>query len=74
MTKIARIEDRLREAIDVVTLYRAPNGKLYDTIEEAVTSIIAAACPHGDTPECKAYRSKGLCCRDCHIGPFLRDE
>jgi hypothetical protein len=74
LTKIARIEDYLREAIEVVTLYRAPNGQLYDTMEEAVTSIIAAACPHGNTSECKAYRSKGLCCQDCHIGRFLREE
>ena len=54
LTKLARIENRLQEAIEEVTLYKAPNGKLYDTIEEAVTSIIAAACPHGDTEEWSA--------------------
>ena len=73
LTKLARIENCLQEAIEEVTLYKAPNGKLYDTIEEAVTSIIAAACPHGDTEECKAYRASGRCCQDCHIGTFLRD-
>jgi hypothetical protein len=35
LTKLARIEDRFREVIKEVTLYRAPNGKLYDSIEEA---------------------------------------
>jgi hypothetical protein len=73
LTKLARIEELLQEAIEEVTLYRAPNGKLYDTIEEAVTSIIAAACPHGDTEECKAYRAGGRRCQDCRIGIFLRD-
>jgi hypothetical protein len=74
MTKLARIEHHLREFIEEVTLYRAPNGELYDTIEEAVTSIIAAACPWGRTPECKKYRASGGWCHDCAIGTFLRDE
>jgi hypothetical protein len=43
-----------RSPLAVRFLYKAPNGKLYDTIEEAVTSIIAAACPHGDTEEWSA--------------------
>jgi hypothetical protein len=74
LTKLARIEDRLREVIEEVTLYRAPSGELYGTIEEAVTSIIAAACPRGHTPECQAYRASGGWCHDCRIGTFLRDE
>jgi len=71
-TRLARIEELLAEFIEEVTLHRAPNGNLYDSKQEAITSIIAAACPHGDSPECRAYRASGKLCHDCQIGTFLR--
>jgi hypothetical protein len=37
-----------------------------------ITSLIAMACPHGDSKECKEYRTQGLRCQDCEIGNFLR--
>ena len=72
--KIARIEELLGDTITEVTLYRTPSGALFKTKEEAITSIIANACPHGDTKECREYRKRGLSCRDCKIGTFLRNE
>jgi hypothetical protein len=49
-------------------------GALFKTKEEAITSIIAIACPHGDTKECREYLKQGLRCQDCKIGNFLRSE
>jgi hypothetical protein len=72
--KISRIEDLLGEMITTVTLYRTPAGALFKSREEAVTSIIAIACPHGDTKECREYLKQGLRCQDCKIGNFLRGE
>jgi hypothetical protein len=72
--KIARIEELLEEAITEVTMYRTPSGALFPTKEEAVSSIIALACPHGDSEECRKYRKQGLRCQDCKIGNFLRSE
>lgn len=72
--KIARIEDLLGDMITEVTLYRTPAGALFKTKEEAVTSIIAIACPHGDTKECREYLKQGLRCQNCKIGNFLRGE
>ena len=72
--KIARIEDLLGDMITEVTVYRTPAGALFKTKEEAVTSIIAIACPHGDTKECREYLNQGLRCQDCKIGNFLRGE
>jgi hypothetical protein len=73
-TEIARIEELLGEAITEVTLYRTPSGALFKTKEEAITSIIAIACPHGESKECREYLKQGLRCQDCKIGNFLRDE
>ena len=70
--KIATIEELLGETITEVTLYRTPSGSLFKTKEEAITSLIAMACPHGDSKECKEYRARGLRCQDCEIGNFLR--
>jgi hypothetical protein len=72
--KIARIEELLGDTITEVTLYRTPSGALFKTKEEAVTSIIAIACPHGDTQACREYLKQGLRCQDCKIGNFLRSE
>jgi hypothetical protein len=72
-TKIARIEELLGDMITEVTLYRTPSGALFKTKEEAITSIIAIACPHGDSKECREYLKRGLRCRDCKIGNFLRN-
>ena len=72
--KIAKIEELLQDTITEVTLYRTPSGALFKTKEEAISSLIAMACPHGDTKECKEYRAQGLRCQDCKIGNFLRDE
>jgi hypothetical protein len=72
--KIARIEELLGETITEVTLYRTPSGALFKTKEEAITSIIANACPDGDTKECREYRERGLRCQDCKIGTFLRND
>ena len=72
--KIARIEDLLGDMITEVTPYRTPAGALFKTKEEAVTSIIAIACPHGDTKECREYLKQGLRCQNCKIGNFLRGE
>jgi hypothetical protein len=70
--KIARIEELLGDTITEVTLYKAPSGSLFETKEEAITSIIALACPYGDSKECQEYREQGLRCQDCKIGDFLR--
>jgi hypothetical protein len=70
--KIARIEELLEDVITEVTMYRTPSGALFTTKEEAIRSIIALACPHGDSEECREYRKKGLRCRDCNVGSFLR--
>jgi hypothetical protein len=72
--KIARIEELLGETITEVTLYRTPSGSLFKTKEEAITSIIASACPDGDTKDCREYRKRGLRCQDCKIGTFLKNE
>ena len=72
--KIARIEELLGDTITEVTLYRTPSGALFKTKEEAITSIIANACPDGDTKECREYRKRGLRCQDCKIGTFLKNE
>lgn len=72
--KIAKIEELLQETITEVTLYRTPSGSLFKTKEEAISSLIAIACPHGDTKECKEYRAQGLRCQDCRIGNFLKGE
>lgn len=72
--KIAKIEELLQDTITEVTLYRTPSGALFKTKEEAISSLIAMACPHGDTNECKEYRAQGLRCQDCKIGNFLRGE
>jgi hypothetical protein len=70
--KIARLEELLGDTIKEVTLYMTPSGALFGTKEEAVASLIALACPHGDTHECREYRAQGLRCQDCKIGNFLR--
>jgi hypothetical protein len=72
--KIARLEELLGDTITEVTLYRTPAGALFKTKEEAITSIIANACPDGDTKECREYRRRGLRCQDCRIGTFLKNE
>ncbi len=72
--KIARIEELLGDTITEVTLYRTPSGALFKTKEEAITSIIAIACPHGDSKECREYLRQGLRCQDCKIGNFLRGK
>ena len=72
--KIAKIEELLQDTITEVTLYRTPSGALFKTKEEAISSLIALACPHGDTKECREYRAQGLRCQDCKIGNFLRGE
>jgi hypothetical protein len=72
--RIATIEELLRDTITEVTLYKTPSGSLCKTKEEAVTSLIAIACPHGDSKECREYRAQGLLCQDCKIGNFLRGE
>ena len=68
--KIAKIEELLQDTIAEVTLYRTPSGALFKTKEEAISSLIAMACPHGDTKECREYRAQGLRCQDCKIGNF----
>ena len=72
--KIARIEELLGDTITEVTFYRTPSGALFKTKEEAITSIIAIACPHGDSKECREYLQQGLRCQDCKIGNFLKDD
>ena len=72
--KIAKIEELLQDTITEVTLYRTPSGSLFNTREEAISSLIAMACPHGDTKECRDYRAQGLRCQDCRLGNFLRGE
>ena len=72
--KIAKIEELLQDTITEVTLYRTPSGALFRTKEEAISSLIAMACPHGDTKECREYRAQGLRCQDCKIGNFLRGK
>jgi predicted nucleic acid binding AN1-type Zn finger protein len=72
-SRLTRIEELLGEVIEEVTLYKTPSGNLYETKQEAISSIIAAACPHGDSPECKAHRASGKLCHDCQIGTFLRN-
>ena len=72
--KIAKIEELLQDMITEVTLYSTPSGSLFKTKVEAISSLIAMACPHGDTKECREYRAQGLRCQDCKIGNFLRDE
>ena len=75
--KIARIEELLGDTITEVTLFRTPSGALFKTKEEAITSIIAIACPHGDSgdsKECREYLKQGLRCQDCKIGNFLKDD
>jgi hypothetical protein len=72
--KIARVEELLEEVITEVTMYRTPSGALFPTKEEAASSIIALACPYGDSEECREYRKQGLRCQDCKIGDFLRSE
>jgi len=72
--KIARIEELLGDTITEVTLYRTPSGALFKTKEEAITSIIAISCPHGDSKECREYLRQGLRCQDCKIGSFLRGK
>jgi hypothetical protein len=42
--KIATIEELLGDTIAEVTFYRTPSGSLFETKEEAVTSLIALAC------------------------------
>ena len=69
--KIANIEDLLRDTITEVTLYSTPSGSVFKTKEEAVASIIAIACPYGDSKECREYRAQGLRCQDCKIGDFF---
>jgi hypothetical protein len=73
-TKIARIEELLAETITEVTLYRTPSGALFETKEEAITSIIALACPHYESKECREYLKRGLRCPDCNIENFLRGD
>ena len=68
--KIAKIEELLQDMITEVTLYRTPSGSLSKTKEEAISSLIAMACPHGDTKECREYRAQGLRCQDCKSGNF----
>jgi hypothetical protein len=72
--KIATIEELLGDTITEVTLYRTPSGSLFKTKEEAVSSLIAMACPHGDSQDCREYRAQGLRCQDCKIGNFLRSD
>lgn len=72
--KIAKIEELLQDTITEVTLYRTPSGSLFKTKEEAITSLVAMACPHGDSKACREYRAQGLRCQDCKIGNFLRGE
>ena len=72
--KIVAIEELLGDAIAEVTLYKTPSGALFQTKEEAVSSIIATACPFGESNECKEHRKQGLRCQDCKIGDFLRGE
>jgi hypothetical protein len=72
--KIAKIEELLGDVITEVILYRTPSGSLFETKEEAISSLIALACPHGDSKECKEYRARGLRCQDCKIGNFLRSN
>ena len=72
-TRLTRIEELLGEVFEEVTLYKTPSGNLYETKWEAIASIIAAACPHGDSSECKAHRASGKLCHDCQIGTFLRN-
>jgi hypothetical protein len=72
--KIVAIEELLGDAITEVTLYKTPSGALFPTKEEAVSSIIAMACPHGEGNDCREHRKKGLRCQDCKIGDFLRGE
>jgi hypothetical protein len=66
--KIATIEELLGDTITEVTFYRTPSGSFFKTKEEAITSLIAMACPHGDSKECREYRAQGLRCQDCEIG------
>jgi hypothetical protein len=72
--KIARIEELLGDTITEVTLYRTPSGALFKTKEEAITSVIAIACPQGGSKECREYLRQGLRCQDCPIGNFLRGK
>jgi hypothetical protein len=72
--KIAAIEELLGDTITEVTFYRTPSGSLFLTKEEAVSSIIATACPHGNSDACREHRKQGLRCQDCGIGDFLRGK
>jgi hypothetical protein len=72
--KIATIEELLGDTITEVTLYKTPSGALFKTKEEAVTSLIAMACPYGESKKCREYRAQGLRCQDCKIGNFLRGD
>ena len=45
--KIATIEKLLGDTITEVTFYRIPSGSFFKTKEEAITFLIAMACPHG---------------------------
>lgn len=55
---IARIEELLGDTITEVTLYKTPAGAVFKTKEEAITSIIAIACPHGDSKECRVPQTR----------------
>ena len=68
--KIAKIEELLRDTITEVTLYRTPSGSLFKTKEEAISSLIAMACPHGDTKECRDHRHRGCAARTVRLGIF----
>jgi hypothetical protein len=68
--KIARIEELLGDTITKLTFYRTPSGALFKIKEEAVTSIIATACPDGDSKECREYRARGLRCQNVRLGNF----
>ena len=73
-TKIARIEELLADTITEVILYRTPSGALFESKEEAIASIIVIACPHYASKECREYLKQGLCCPDCNIADYLRDD
>ncbi len=70
--KIATIEKLLGDTITEVTFYRTPSGSFFKNKGRSHTFLIAMACPHGDSKECKEYRAQGLRCQDCEIGNFLR--
>jgi hypothetical protein len=68
--KIARIEELLGDTITEVTLYRTPSGALFKTKEEAITSIIAIACPHADSKSVGNISNKGCVARTVRSGIF----